>query len=96
MSQNLYELQPRYTTQKSFNGKAMVGIMGNASILYSYGTKVAVVFSGMSKEEDVAVVYNVQSPTTVKHVKEFLKHFGFKAENKKQIVADYMENGGNA
>jgi hypothetical protein len=36
-----------------------------------------------------AEVYGTYSSTTLRHIKEFLKQNGFKAESSKQIMADY-------
>ena len=76
----MYDLEPIYTNQKSFYNKAKV-VDGK---LYSYNTLVAEVKYGL------AYVYNVQSATTVRHVKEFLLQNGFEATTKKQIMKDYM------
>ena len=35
------------------------------------------------------VVYNLQSLTTTRHVREWLKQNGFEATTKKQIAKDY-------
>ena len=51
----------------------------------SYCTEVAYI------ENKKAVVLMTYSPTTLRHIKEFLLQYGFKAENKKQIENDYME-----
>lgn len=85
MKQLRYELDPRYDTRKSFYGKAIVIDNGLYSELYSYGTKAA------STEGGKATVYNTQSPTTLRHVKEFLKQNGFKADTLGQILRDYGE-----
>ena len=41
----------------------------------------------MQTPEDVFGLYSV---TTLRHIKEFLKQNGFKAETKAQIAKDYM------
>lgn len=51
--------------------------------LISYSTEVATIANG------VARVRGTYSNTTLRHIKEFLKQEGFKAENSKQIMADY-------
>jgi hypothetical protein len=53
--------------------------------LVSYVTEVATI------ADDKARVRGVYSNTTLRHIKEFLKQNGFKAENSKQIMADYSE-----
>lgn len=83
-----YDLIPRFNSQKSFYGKAQVreGMQGDKYViqLQSYNTIVAELSDGK------ATVYGTYSNTTLKHIKEFLKQKGFKADNKKQIQADYI------
>jgi len=82
---NKYELMAQYDNAKSFGHKAMVEIdEQNNKTLFSYNTKVATISQGIVK------VLNVQSNTTVKHIREFLLQNGFNAETKKQIIKDYM------
>jgi len=80
----MYNLDCIYNTSKSFYNKAKIEIKGKTKILYSYDTKVAEIKNKKVK------VYNLQSNSTLKHVKEFLLQEGFKAENKKQIEKDYF------
>ena len=99
MIKDYYYLAPRHDSAKSFYCKALVEIHSTGKTLYSYGTKVAEVitrekvYEGHNvtfKEcEPSATVFNVQSQTTLRHVKEFLKQEGFVAKTKKQIVEDY-------
>lgn len=81
----VYGLEPRYDSRKSFYGKAQVdtGDKGDKNKLYSYDTLVAEIKNGKP------VVYGTYSQTTLRHIKEWLKQLGFKAENSKQILADY-------
>lgn len=51
--------------------------------LTSYSTEVATIANG------VARVRGTYSQTTLRHIKEFLKQNGFRADNSKQIMADY-------
>lgn len=86
------ELVPRYDARKSFNGKArvrMVGGWGQTVQLISYDTVVAQIGYDEAGER-VAQVYNLQSDTTLRHVREFLRQNGFKAESKAQIELDYF------
>lgn len=79
-----YDLTPEYDSRKSFYGKARIETFSNGSMyLISYSTTVAVISDGK------AFVNGVYSQTTLRHIKEFLKQNGFKAENSKQIMADY-------
>lgn len=79
-------LMPQYDSRKSFYGKARVSTnpVDGALELVSYTTRVADISEG------VARVFGTYSPTTLRHIKEFLLQNGFKAESKKQIEQDYM------
>jgi len=83
-SQN-YELQARYDTRKDFYGKAQVRTEGNKKILRSYNTDVAYIENGK------AHINGLYSQTTTRHIKEFLRQEGYKAENSKQIKKDYFD-----
>ena len=81
----VYGLEPRYDARKSFYGKAQVdtGDKGDKNKLYSYDTLVAEIKDGKP------YVYGTNSQTTLRHIKDWLKQNGFKAESGKQIMADY-------
>ena len=79
-----YELSTKYDGRKSFYGKAKIRHEDNKKILKSYSTDVAFIKDGK------AVVNGTYSATTLRHIKEFLKQNGFKAENSKQIEKDYI------
>ena len=81
----MIELRPIFSNQKSFYNKAQVEKTATGKRLYSYTLFVAEV-NGKK-----ASVYNLQSNSTLRHVKEFLKQEGLKAENKKQIMQDYFK-----
>lgn len=85
-----YELVPRNDSAKSFYKKAHVRIEGHKSILTSYTTDVACIYSGDTHEFDIVEVYGTYGATTLRHIKEFLKQFGHTADTKKQIERDYM------
>lgn len=80
-----YDLRPEHDSRKSFYNKARVetGDNNDQNKLYSYNTLVAEIKDGKP------VVYNTYSSTTLRHIKEWLKQNGFKAETSKQIIADY-------
>jgi hypothetical protein len=78
-----YRLPTRYDSRKSFYGKATVEVSDGKQVLYSFGTKVAEIENGKAK------VFGTYSPTTSRHIKEFLLQNSFKAENSKQIMKDY-------
>lgn len=84
---NMYELAPQFDSRASFYGKAhvMIDDEGN-KYLRSYDTIVAEIHHG-----EPPIVYGWFSDTTGRHIKEFLKQEGYKAENKRQILKDYSE-----
>ena len=81
-----YYLTAQYDRHKQFYRKAAVNVFLGTLTLFSYKTVVAKIY----KEKGIAEVYNLQSPTTLRHVMEFLKQNGFKAESRAQIVRDYV------
>lgn len=81
-----YELSTQYDSRKSFYGKANVRKEGRRIVLRSYATDVAYIIDGRR-----AVVLGTYSPTTLRHIKDFLLQNGFKAETSKQILEDYPE-----
>ena len=84
---SIMELCPYYDSAKSFYGKAKVIEIENDVFLMSYDTIVAF----FNRNTKVAKVIDTYSATTLRHIKEFLKQSGFKAETKKQIEKDYIE-----
>lgn len=84
----IYDLNPQYDNRQSFYGKAKVdtGDKNDQNKLYSYNTLVAEIKNGKP------VVYGTYSQTTLRHIKDWLKQNGFKAENSKQILNDYGVN----
>ena len=76
-------LSPQYDSRKSFYNKAVVRTEGDKKILRSYNTDVAYIKDGK------AYVNGLYSHTTTRHIKDFLKQNGFKAESSKQILKDY-------
>lgn len=78
------KIEPKYDSRKSFYGKARVITESNGDkTLISYQTEVARIKNGKPE------VYGTYSATTLRHIKEFLKQNGYKAENSKQIMTDY-------
>lgn len=83
-----YELTPQYDSRASFYGKARVRINKHGDqILTSYETDVAVISDRTAKVDT-----RYQSATTLRHIKEFLKQHGFKAESQQQILKDYGQS----
>lgn len=70
-------LVPMNTTQKSFNGKALVVMTDSAVALFSYETLIAEVPT--LRGYNATIVYLTESfdysPTTLKHLREFLLQF---------------------
>lgn len=69
--EEMFELQARYDSRKSFYGKAKVVVEGNILSLYSYDTLVAVIIDGKVTRADIGV----HSRTTNRHIREFIKQF---------------------
>ncbi len=74
-----FELKPIYDSRKSFYGKARIFIEGDIKALVSYSTKVAQTVDG------VAEVFGTYSPTTLRHIKEFLHQEGYGTYSKSEI-----------
>lgn len=79
------ELECIYDSRKSFYGKANLVKEENGISLYSYDTKVATIYAN-----GLAKVFGTYSQTTLRHIKEFFKQNGLKADTKKQIEKDYL------
>ena len=82
----MYDLSTQYDSRKSFNNKAYVYTDGKGNdTLYSYNTPVVKIIG-----DKVILLQKWNfSATTVRHVKEFLKQHGFKADSIAQIAKDY-------
>lgn len=81
---DMSELEPIYDSRKSFYGNAKEREEDGKTILTSYSTDVAYIKDGKP------FVNGSYSNTTARHIKEFLKQHGFKAETTKQILKDYQ------
>ena len=86
-----YELEAKYDSRASFYGKARVEADYPEVRLISYTTHVASIRYNPDKldHNGTPEVYGTYSQTTLRHIKEFLTQYGFKADNSKQIMADY-------
>ena len=84
-----YELIPEYDSRQSFYGKARIEMdMEGVVSLYSYNTLVCYI-----KNKNVVLCDAWDySATTLRHVKEFLRQHGFKADSKAQIQKDYKRD----
>lgn len=95
----MYDLKPIYDSRKSFYNKAVVTenstLWGNDTLLeadsekhlYSYNTEVC--YIDAENKVHLLPSWNY-SATTLRHIKEFLKQEGFKADSKAQIEKDYL------
>lgn len=83
----MYELTPQFDSRQSFYGKATVTGTNTGLVLRSYGTIVATI-DDETNEVTLLPRWD-ETQTTLRHVKEFLKQNGFKAETKAQMKADY-------
>jgi hypothetical protein len=81
----IYDLDTQYDSRRSFYSKAKVdtGDDGDKNKLYSYNTLVAEIVDGKP------VVHGTYSATTLRHIKEWLKQLGYRADSAKQIMQDY-------
>lgn len=92
-----WDLSAKFDKAKSFYGKAVVEEDDEKLTLYSYKKKVCEIIKRVRKSPDddmrdcvtIFTPEHYDSVTTVRHIKEFLKQHGFKAETKKQIFSDY-------
>lgn len=92
-----YELEPKFDSRKSFYGKAVVVEENDFISLISYNACICQI-QGNGLDDVIVRIYNVRdyygnsltfSSTSLRHLKEFLKQNGLKAESKAQIEADY-------
>ena len=83
-----YQLDCRYDSRASFYGKAEVEVFSDDSqVLSGQSTDVACI-----TPDGKAHVRGQYSPTTTRHVKEFLKQANFKADSIHQILKDYGDD----
>ena len=84
-----FELVPVHDSRKSFYGKARVIDTDDAMTLESYNTPV-IKFERGTRNITLMTAWD-SSPTTLRHVKEFLKQHGYKADTLNQIRKDYAK-----
>lgn len=85
-----YDLKPQYDPRKSFYGKAWVDDKGNGTkVLYSYRTPVVRIEDGKVTLLRKGYLGWSSSPTTLRHVKDFLKQNGFEAGSVNDIAKMY-------
>lgn len=84
------ELKPRYDSAKSFYGKAKIVRQKDHVSLYSYKTLVAMIeFDDSGFRAYITNDEYLLTKTTMRHIKEFLKQYDFKADTKYQMIRDY-------
>lgn len=81
--QNIEILKCIFDSANSFYNKSGTILNDSKLILISYDTEVAYI------KDNIAFVNGTYSQTTLRHIKEFLKQNGFKADTKTQILKDY-------
>ena len=81
-------LEPRFDGAQSFYRKAEIVQTRTGFLLESFRVPVVLI---SEKTVFLGPDWNY-SRTTIRHVKEFLKQQGYKAESKEQILKDYGEN----
>lgn len=93
-----YELVPKYDSRKSFYGKAKVVEDSGTISLISYKSCICKIATVGLDDVEVTIFdipnYNggslTFSNTSLRHLKEFLKQNGLRADSKKQILNDYI------
>lgn len=75
-------LEPIYSNQKSFYGKAIIETIDGVVRLYSYATPVEKI------EDKTCYCYNTQSQTTRKHIREFFKQNGLTDKKIKELMKE--------
>jgi hypothetical protein len=79
-----YNLEPRFDSRKSFYGKAVVIEEAGVKQLRSYNTIVAEIKDGEAE------IFGTYSPTTLRHIKDFLYQNGFEVGTKRELEEMYM------
>lgn len=77
----IYELGVIHSTQASFYGKARVIERGNRIVLRSYSTEVCELDANTLEIKKIGYY----SPTTQRHINEFLMQHGHEKMTKKQV-----------
>lgn len=76
-------LEPVFDTRKSFYGKAKVITENDTITLISYSTRVAEIKDGKAK------IFGTYSPTTLRHIKDFLYQNNFPIGTKSELLEMY-------
>ena len=90
MESSYAKLDPKFDHRKSFYGKARVLEKDDGTkVLYSYGTPVVRIRNGEVTLLTKGYLGWSSSPTTLRHVKDFLQQNGFKAGSYKDLAKMY-------
>ena len=90
MESSYAKLDPKFDHRKSFYGKARVLEKDDGTkVLYSYGTPVVRIRNGEATLLTKGYLGWSSSPTTLRHVKDFLQQNGFKAGSYKDLAKMY-------
>lgn len=81
MDYEIRELRPLFTNQKSFYGKAKIGIVHDGGTMYcclqSYDTNVVSLYVSPDGTPYMKKLWNGYSATTMRHINELLMQQGF-------------------
>ena len=79
-------LEPIYSNQKSFYGKAIIETIDGVVRLYSYNTLAAEIVSRETSKEFIYM--GKYSQTTTRHQKEFFKQNGLTDKEIKELIKE--------
>ena len=79
-------LEPIYSSQKSFYGKAIIETIDGVVRLYSYNTLAAEIVSRETSKEYIYM--GKYSQTTTRHQKEFFKQNGLTDKEIKELIKE--------
>lgn len=82
---NMKTLEVRYDSRKSFYGKAHTLEESGVTYLISYATRVAKI------ENNELEIFGTYSPTTLRHIKEFVLQNGFQSGTKSELEDMYIK-----
>lgn len=86
----VYDLSPVKSSQKSFYGKARVEVKDDGTkVLWSYNTPVCKIENGKATLLRRGYLGWASSPTTLKHVRDFLAQNGFEVGSRNELAKMY-------
>ena len=83
------ELKPIYDNVKSYYGKAIIRSYDGFISLQSYSDNV----STIDTSKHIAIIWDnaILTKTTLRHIKEFLKQYGFVIGSKEKLCKMYLQ-----